>query len=195
MQNALIKGDKQEIATILRQYKNKDGSANYPALFNVPITERLPNMAAHFYNDTLALITGAITMAFESINMKRGLSGGQIVDLAEAVIETSHEDNLALEDIILFLQQLVYGRYDMTYESFDIPKFMKLFEQYRQNRHEAIAELRENESLEFKGLGDPTRVTKPETVFEEHLQQYSQKLQSKNDEIKLLRRESKDRIK
>jgi hypothetical protein len=45
--------------------------------------------------------------------------------------------------------------------------------------------------LAYKALGDPSRTTKPETAFEQHLSEYATKLRIKNDEIKELRAEAK----
>lgn len=83
----------------------------------------------------------------------------QINDLAEELIDTANEDNLSLEDVILFLQRLVRGQYGELYESMDIPKFMEKFEVYRQDRHNEILRIRESEHLQYKALGDATRVT------------------------------------
>jgi len=178
---------------ILRQFKIDGGAVNFPAVLSVPMEHRIPMMAKNDFNKINMLIIGALTMAFESMNLKRGMNEMQILDLSEAIIDTAAEDNLSFEDFMLFLQNMTWGKYEMSYESFDIPKFMKLFEIYRQQRYEAVMEYRENQHLEFKGLGSAERSTKPTTDFEEHLQQYTEKLQAKNDEIKLLRREAKDK--
>jgi len=146
-------------------------------------------MAKNDYSEALTIVSAAITMSMGLLNLKQPMNALQIVDLADALLDSAAEDNLALEDLVLFLQQLTRGKYNPLYESMDVPKFMEKFEIYREERHKAVLEMRENQHLEFKGLGDPTRATKPETAFEEHLQQYSQKLQAKNDEIKLLRKE------
>lgn len=180
-----------EVQTILRRYKTNTGAANYPVLFSIPSDERLAKMAENDYSGAITIVTAAVTMAMENLNLKTPMTPIQIVDLADAILDSSAEDNLALEDLVLFLQNLTRGKYNPLYESMDVPKFMEKFEIYRQQRHEAVLEYRENQHLEYKALGDPTRATKPETAFEEHLQSYTTKLQAKNDEIKLLRRENK----
>lgn len=183
----------QQVNLILRQYKLQNGAPNFPAIFAIPSHERLVALSQLDHSRLNVVIICALTAAFELMNIKRGFNELQILELAEAIIDSAGEDNLALEDLVLFLQQMVRGKYEMSYESFDGTKFMRMFEQYRQERYEAVLEARENRHCEFKALGDPTRSTKPETAFEEHLQQYSQKLRAKNDELKLLRRESKQK--
>lgn len=182
-----------QVQTILRQYKTNTGAANYPALFSVPTEQRLAKMAENDYGEAITIVTAGITMAMENLNLKTPMTPIQIVDLADAILDSSVEDNLALEDLVLFLQNLARGKYNPLYESMDVPKFMEKFDIYRQERYEAVLEYRENKHLEYKGLGDPTRSTKPETAFDEHLQSYTNKLQEKNDEIKLLRREAREK--
>ena len=125
-------GNKQEINLILRNYKNENGSVCFPALF--ALTYRIPEMAKRDYIQTAVLISTALTLAFESMNLARPMNGSQITDLAETILDSSHEDNLSLEDVMLFLQKLIRGDYGKMYESMDIPKFMDFFEIYREER-------------------------------------------------------------
>lgn len=163
---AMEEGDKQTANLILRRYKLQNGAVNYPMIFNINSGERIPQLAKQDFRRINMLIIGALTVAFEAMNLKRGMNEMQILDLAEAIIDTSSEDNLSLEDIMLFLQNMVRGKYEMSYESLDIPKFMKLFEIYRQERHSAMLEIRENQHLQFKGLGSAERSAKEDSLSE-----------------------------
>lgn len=158
--------NRQEMALILKQYKLPTGGVNYLSLMSIPSDERLPVMAKEDFKRTNMLIIGALTMAFESMNQKRGMNEFQILTLAEDIIDTSTEDNLSFQDLILFLQNLVRGKYKIAYESFDIPKFMELFEIYRQERHSELLRYRENEHLQFKGMGSAERSAKSEPLSE-----------------------------
>jgi hypothetical protein len=189
LKNALLKKDSSEISSILRQFKTPTGGANFPALFSVPVGERLPAMAKNNFNEALTIVSAAVTSAMSLLNLRLPMTDDQVIDLADALLDSAAEDNLALEDLVLFLQQLTRGKYNPLYESMDLAKFMEKFEIYRETRWKAVLKYNENKHLEYKSLGDPTRTTKPETAFDEHLQSYSNKLQAKNDEIKLLRRE------
>lgn len=191
MKNALQVGDKVAITNSLRAFKGEQGSLNYPAIFSIPTDQRLAKMAENDFPGTLAIVTAGVTLAMESLNLKFPMNALQIVDLAEAIVDTAGEDNLSLEDLMLFLQNLTRGKYNPLYESMDVPKFMGKFEIYREERHQAMVEYRENKHLAYKALGDPSRTTKPETAFEQHLSEYATKLRIKNDEIKELRAEAK----
>lgn len=187
------KGNKQEINKILREYKLQNGSPNFLKLFTIPAGERLPAMAKNDFEGTLDIVLAGVTLAIESMNLKRGLNASQINDLAEEILDSSHEDNLSLEDLILFMQRLVRGQYGELYESMDIPKFMTLFGKYRDERWEEGIKQRDLKHEEYKNLGDPSRQNGQLTDFDQHLAAYTTKLQAKNDEIKLLREERKRR--
>lgn len=191
MIDAVRKGDKQQVNLCLREYKLQNGSPNFIALFDVPNASRIRDLAKVNYEDTSDLVVAALTLAMENMNLKRGLSAGQINDLAEEIIDTSNDDNLAMEDLILFLQALTRGKYGELYESMDIIKFMGLFEKYRDERWQEWVRFKESEHTQFKTMGDPGRDKLKGTALDEHLAAYTQKLQVKNDEIKELRAERK----
>lgn len=187
LKNALQTGNKAQLQVVLRDFKTQGGSVNYPAIFSIPSEQRLAKMAENDFAGTLSLVTVGVTLALEQLNLKFPMNALQILDLSEAILDTSGEDNLSLEDLMLFLQQLTRGKYSPLYESMDVPKFMEKFELYREERHRAMVQLRENKHLEFKALGDPTRSTKPETAFEEHLSQFTTKLSHMKDELKAVK--------
>ena len=186
---SLEAGNKREVATILKRFKLPTGAPNYPVVFSIPSSERIPVLAANDFTRTNLVIIGALTMAFDSMNLNRGMNEFQILNLAEEIIDTSSEDNLSLEDLMLFLQNLVRGKYKMSYESFDIPKFMELFEIYRQERHGAISQLRENEHLQFKGLGDANRTSKGDPLSE-HFSKLGDTISSLKNSLKETKKEN-----
>ena len=143
----------------LKQYKTQEGHSNYPALFSIPREERLPAMAAKDETNTAALLIVGLTMAFESMNLNRPMNGNQVIDLADTIIETASEDNLSLEDVFLFLQKLTRGEYGALYESMDIPKFMEKFEVYREQRFQAMRNIRDEENAKYSIDRTETRIS------------------------------------
>lgn len=144
--------DKFSVIQSLKQFKLPTGGANYPALFSIPTSQRLPLLAKEDLKRTAAIVTVAITSAMESMNLVRSMNADQIMDLTDAIIETSEEDNLSFEDVVLFMQGLVRGKYGSLYESMDIPKFMEKFEIYRQERYEQILAMREEQHAQYKAF-------------------------------------------
>lgn len=193
MKDAVQKGNKQEINLTLKTYKLDNGAPNFPALFTIPKESRLPELYKNDPEETCMIVTAGLTLAIENMNLKRGLNAGQILDLAEEILDSSVEDNLSLEDLMLFIQGLTRGRYGELYESMDIPKFMNLFGKYRDERWEEGIRIRDQKHEEYKNLGDKERSDRPMTALDQHMADYTTKLQAKNDEIKLLRKERQKR--
>lgn len=185
------KGDRQQVNLILRDYKTQNGYPNFPALFDIPNANRIRDLAKTDYEDTSDLVAAAVTLAMENFNLKRGLTAVQINDLAEEIIDGANDDNISFEDLVLFLQALVRGKYGDMYESMDMAKFMKLFNEYRDERWKEWVNFKEAEHIQFKTMGAVERTGSNKTPLDEHLAAYAHKLQVKNDELKELRAERK----
>jgi len=171
------------VSHILKQYKLPNGASNYPELFRIPTWERLPALAQLDLTRLNLILIKELTLCFETMNLRRGMNEMQILSLSELIIETSYEDNLSIEDILLFLRNMIQGKYETSYESMDIPKFMKLLEIYRQERYEAIQDYRYNHHLENKALGNPQRKQSNDPL-DIHLMEMSTKIQSLKDDLK-----------
>ncbi len=152
-------GKKLDINICLRDFKEPNGIIKYPSLFAIPTENRIVELAKKDYAKIAVLISAGLTLAFESMNLARPMKASQIADLAEMIIETSNEDNLAIEDVILFLQKLTYGEYGKLYESIDIPKFMQFFEIYREERWQALRRMREEQDVQYRALPENKRLT------------------------------------
>ena len=155
-------GNNREMALILKQYKDKSGAINFPAVLSVPSSERLPAMYERDFMKATALVVGALTMAFEKMRFKN-MDGRLINDIAEEILNSADEDNIGLEDLVLFLQNMTRGKYG-TFESMSLSKFMSHFDKYRDDRHYALLEYRENQHLQFKGIGDATKSVKTDPL-------------------------------
>lgn len=156
--SGLAAGDKVALSSALRAYKLPTGATNYLEVLKVPLQDRIQGLIANIgFETTHKLMGAAITVAMEGLNLGRPLSGDQIVDLVDEIIESSTEDQLALEDLILFLQKLVKGEYSDTNSKMDIPIFMRLFELHRQERYRALKKHEKSEQHYFKTLGDASR--------------------------------------
>lgn len=183
-------GNKVEMNLILRRFKTDNGLVDYPAILHIPSTERIPQLAKNDFSRVNMLIIGAITMAFESLNLKRGLNEIQVLDLSEAIIDSAAEDNLSFEDLMLFLQKLVRGEYEVG-ESVNIPKFMNVFEEYREERHREYYRIMEEKHTQNKVHGDTGRIAKRDEL-EEHFSSMGERLSQMKDNIRNLKEENKN---
>lgn len=184
-------GNSREVQIILRDFKLPDGSPKFPVLYNIPNDSRIRDLAKVDFQRVNLLIIGALTVCFEGMNLKRGMNEMQILTLSETIIDSAGEDNLSFEDFMLFLQNMLAGKYDMTYESMDIPKFMRMFEIYRQERWSQWIKYNEDRHEQFKAIDRLEVQSNKNSPLGELLADYSNKLSAKNDEIKSLRQERK----
>jgi len=182
-------GDKAGISVILREFKTNQGIVKYEKVLAIPTVERIPALAQKDFHKMITIISAALTLAFEGMNLKRGMNALQVVDLAEAIIDTAGEDNLAMEDLMLFLQKLVRGEYGAMYESMDIPKFMTAFEEYREQRWQQLNNIREEQHVQHKAMGDTGRTGEPDELSK-HFSNFADKISSMSSELKATRREN-----
>lgn len=181
-------GNKREIAVILKQYRFKSGDVNFPAIFNIPTAQRLPELYKENYLRATALVGMGLATAFDRMVFRKKPSGELVNQIAEEILDTCEEDNLSLEDLMLFLQGLVRGTYGEVSE-ISIAKFMNLFDQYRQERYDAIINFRENEHIQFKSLGSSERSSKSDELAE-HFASMSQTISELKNEWRSLKKEN-----
>lgn len=189
--NAMVVGNKLQVSTILREYKTPQGVIKFAKVLSIPKDERIPELAKQDFPKIVGIITAALTLAFEGMNLKRGMNPIQTLDLAEAIIDTAAEDNLAMEDLMLFLQKLVRGEYGNMYESMDIPKFMTAFEDYREERWQQLNNIRYNTAAQHKIQGDTGRTNQPDELSE-HFSNMADKLSSMKSELSITRKENNE---
>lgn len=154
----LMSGNKIAVNAYLSTFKER-GVVAFPKVLSVPTSERIPALAKtqEGRGDILIALTASLKSAFSNINLRVGLNEDQLIDLADAIIDQSGEDNLSLEDVLLFLQKLLVGDAGKIYDRMDVPTFFELFETYRQDRHEAVVRIREEQQSQHKSFGDPER--------------------------------------
>jgi hypothetical protein len=81
------------------------------------------------------LLGASIQVAMESMNLSKPLTANQTFDIVDNILDSCGEDYLGVEDVILFLQKMVRGETGNLFSAMDVPKFMQMFEKYRQERH------------------------------------------------------------
>lgn len=185
----MVVGDKMGVNLALREFKTEYGAIDFPKVLSISREQRIMELSKKDFPKMITIISAALTLAFEGLNLKRGMSSAQTVDLAEAIIDSSGEDMLAMEDLMLFLQKFVRGEYGKMYESMDIPKFMQAFEEYRQERYVSLLQYRENKHLELKGLGDGTKSNQPDALSE-HFAALGNRLNDMKGKIQSLKEEN-----
>lgn len=150
----LQQGDKMFVNMHLSKFKER-GTIVFNKLFEISLDERIPALSKTEDGkyQVLIALTASLKSMFSNINLRVGLNEDQLIEIAELVIDQSHEDNFALEDFLLFGQKFLVGEYGKIYDRMDVPTFFEFFEKYRQVRHESILAIREEEHAQFKSMG------------------------------------------
>lgn len=155
-----MKGSKGEVFNEMCRYKEK-GEPNYMAVMqNVPISERLPALAKIYGPEKIsAVLNLAISNTLNSFNLRVGMNPDQIAELSFALIEDAEEDELAIQDILLFLDGFSKAKYGKIYDRMDKPTFFEMLEVYREQRHQAFIKAKEEAHAQFKSMGDSNRMS------------------------------------
>jgi hypothetical protein len=178
--------DRVGINIELAKYKSQTGVILFEKLFALPIEQRIFSLAKNDMRGVVTTISVALKLAMESMNLKRPMNETQIVDLAEAIVDTAAEDKIAVEDLMLFLQGLTRGKYGELYDGIDMPKVMNKFDKFRDDRWDEGIRLRDQKHEEYKKLGDDNNFQrynpKDTSAFGDMMQHYRTKTQVRRDE-------------
>lgn len=131
----------------------ENGIVNHTKTLSIPDDQRIPELAKENRVRVLTVITAALGSAFSNFNLRYGMNEDQIVELADAIIETSNEDKLSIEDVLLFLRDLVTGKAGKIYDRMDMPTFFEMFETYRQERYETLKNVKYERDAQYKSIG------------------------------------------
>jgi hypothetical protein len=167
-------GDRIAISSYLAEFK-ENGIVSYNKVLQIPVSLRIPELikTKNGRLNVLSALSASLKSAFSNINVKYGFNEEQIVELADKIIDTSHEDNLSIEDVLLFLGKLLMGDYGKIDYKFDLPYFFELFENYRQERHTTILRYREEQLGQFRAIeknGTLNNIKKDRNVDSETMQ-------------------------
>lgn len=156
----LEKQDKLAVYEHLSAFKER-GIIRFDKILAVPSAERIPALIEQPEGRmrVAAVLTASLSSAFSNLNVRQGMNEDQVIELAMQIIEEAHEDNLGLEDVLLFLQQLVTGKVGVVNDRMDMPTFFKFFEVYRQERHENLMNIRYEQNANHKALGPTERAS------------------------------------
>lgn len=153
------KGSAAQVNLALATYREQ-GMVNYKKTLEIPMSQRIPELAKNTEGRqrVQAALSAAILSAFNNIE-KAKMSADQILDLADGIIDSAHEDQLSIEDVLLFLKDLLTGKFGKITDKLDMPMFFDYFEKYRDKRYKTLESVRYEQHLTLKNLGDTSRST------------------------------------
>lgn len=177
-------GSNGQVFNEVCRYKERGEPQPLAVIDNVPVKDRLPGLAEFYGREKIAVVVAkAIGKTLSNFNLRVGMNADQILELAHNLIDSANEDQLALEDIMLFLDGMVKAKYGKVYDRMDIPTFFEMLEVYREQRHQAFINRRDEQHSQLKAMGDSNRSSKDveKEQFRDAMKNYLQ-TNSKNNQ-------------
>ena len=134
------------------------GLVDHNRTLAIPFGERIPELIKKENgreNVSMAL-AASILSAFQHVE-KVKMDANQIRELAESIIDSAHEDQLSIEDVLLFLKDLLMGKMGKITQTIDMPAFFEYFEVYRTKRYQTLENIRYEAHLNQKNMGSGSR--------------------------------------
>lgn len=157
-------GNRFEIQLRLSSFKEL-GFVSYQKVLAIPSSERITSLIKHKENylRIAAAISASIKSATNNLNLSSPLSDDQIMEITARVIEESEQDNLSIEDVLLFLGEMLAGKCGKIYGRLDMQSFFELFEVYREERHTIHIGLEYEKHVQYSSMGNTERISDNES--------------------------------
>lgn len=149
--------DSTGVRQALEVYRER-GSVSHVKTLSIPMDQRIPAIIGKpgGRDRVVVAISSSLVSAFQNIKNAK-MDADQILDLADMIIDSAHEDQLSIEDVLLFLKDLLMGKYGKVSTGLDYPAFFEIFEEYRNERYRTLKKIEWEEHLTHKSLGDSNR--------------------------------------
>lgn len=125
------------------------GRVNFGSLMEIPSSSRIPALAKINPAECMKTINSATLMFLQSSGVDTNMS----FLITNSIMMESSEDNLSIEDVVIFLMKLNAGQYGKFFGAITPASFMEKFEEYRQERHEFIISYLEEQQANHKAAG------------------------------------------
>lgn len=156
----MVKGQTGQVYNEMCRYKDKGEAMPLAVIENIPLKDRLPGLSKTYGIDKISSVLSiAITKTMANFNLRVGMNSDQIVELSLMLIESAEEDQLAFEDIMLFLDGMIKYKYGKVYDRMDIPTFFEMLENYREQRHKDFMRLKDEKESQYKSYGNSSRMS------------------------------------
>lgn len=150
------------IAGLALQQYIKDGEADFQLLLSIPLSERIPGFIREYGLKRIHQLIKLLVKEFYSTpplhNIKKP-SETKLAFCACEVMLAAMEDQLSIEDLIIFLELAQKGRYGNFKGLPPHTIVIQKLEDYRQERFEAYVSLKQQIHQEQKNLGPSERIS------------------------------------
>ena len=140
----------------------------FDKLLSVPVADRIPGLMERYGQKTVHRMLLMILREFAfTIPLPRykKMSDTKLSVLACELMLTAAEDQLSLEDVIVFLNRAKAGVYGSIQSMTTTTSITNLLEKYRQVRHEAYVKMKAEQEAHLKAVGPVERTAQEPTAI------------------------------
>lgn len=167
MLNSIIKADALQVATNARKYLNGD-VVQFDKLLSISLYDRIPNLTHVYGVEKIHAVVSALLKGFcDSYNVIRPMNSDQIIQCAYDLVLTSQDDQLSIEDYVIFFKGAKEGKYGKVLDRLDQQTIFEMLEQYRQQRYSEYLNIKDEQHTQFKGLGPTDRTSEDRQAAED----------------------------
>lgn len=153
-------GSSGQIYNEMCRYKENGNAKPLAVIQNIPVKDRIPGLVQTYGIDKIsAILAKAIQKMLSNFNLRVGMNADQVLELSLQLIDSSNEDQLAFEDVMLFLDGMVKSKYGKVYDRMDMPTFFEMLELYRDQRHAEYMRFKDEQNVQYKASGDSNRMS------------------------------------
>ncbi len=159
------------IANLALQQYVKDNNPEFVLLLSIPLPERIPGLLGEYGLKRMHKLIKLLLQEFcysIALPKSKKLTETKISVCACELILVAEEDQLSLEDLIVFFELAKGGNYGKFKGMLTHYNIMQKLEVFRQERYETYVRLKEQKETEQKNLG-PAERTSPEPTAIKHL--------------------------
>jgi Holliday junction resolvase RusA-like endonuclease len=168
--NAMVKGHHEQVSEIARHY-TQAGSVDFTKLLSISLHGRIPNLTHVYGYEAIHKLIAALLKAFnDAMNLIRPMTDEQIFDCSEALVMTTEEDQLSIEDYVLFFKGAKEGKYGKILDRMDQQTVFMMLEEYRDQRHKQFIKIKEEKQIAHKTTGITERTNQPNPIAESMVQ-------------------------
>jgi hypothetical protein len=147
----------------VKQYFTADG-ANFEALLSIPLSERIPSLISEYGLKRMHRLLKTILNEFcysIALPKSKKLTETKTSVVACDLILVADEDQLSMEDLIVFFELAKNGRYGKIRNLLTHYSIMEKLEEFREERYQTYVRIKEKKEADVRSLG-PTERTSPQ---------------------------------
>jgi hypothetical protein len=153
----------------VKQYSTADG-ASFDALLSIPLSERIPALISEYGLKRMHRLIKTMLNEFccsIALPKSKKLTETKTSVVACDLILVADEDQLSMEDLIVFFELAKNGKYGKFKNLLTHYALMEKLEQYRQERYAAYVRIRDQKEEEVRLLGPNERISPEPTLIKQ----------------------------